>query len=255
MFQGSKIVKTDTKRCVLASRMSLGEQVRNVFRRLVDFVRFTLKKKNGVLVYVGLHRGESFRQVFSDYRICYGFEANPELFALLEKEFGFYHNVRLFNVAVADYDGEIDFNISNNDGASSSIGHFEESWDNFKNGQVKHDEVIRVSCINLFTFFKKEGLDYIDDYISDVQGMDLEILKTLKPFIQSKCIGTISCEVTKDDKRNIYRDLPANNESGFYELLNENYVLVSKGWGILKDNCFDVVPEEWWEMDCKWRLK
>jgi len=224
-------------------------------RKLVDYLWYNVKKKNGVLVYVGLHRGDSFRSLIHKYEICYGFEANPELFTLLQDEFRWYRNVKLFNVAVADYDGEIEFNISNNDGASSSIGHFEVEWENYKSGQIRFDKVIRVSCVNLFNFLTREGVAYIDDYVSDIQGMDLEVLKTLKPLIQSRRIGSISCEVTKDDKRNIYSDLPANNESGFHELLKDNYLLVAKGWGVLRDNRFDDVPEEWWEMDCKWRLK
>ena len=110
------------------------------------------QKKNGVLVYVGLHRGEGFDAVFRNYELCYGFEANPELFAGLQIRFRKYSNVRLFNVAVAAEDGEIDFNISSNDGASSSIGHFNNEWENYKNGKIRMEQTIRISSINLLNF-------------------------------------------------------------------------------------------------------
>lgn len=225
-------------------------------RILKDFIlSLTRIRRKGVLVYVGLHRGTSFNSIFRGYKKCYGFEANPEIFKSLQARYGKRANVYLFNVAVANYDGEIEFNISNNDGAASSIGHFNENWDNFKTGQVKFTKTIKVPCINLCHFLEKKGVNYIDDYISDIQGMDLEVLKTLKPLIHSKKIGSISCEVIKEGKSNIYRGLPDNKESAFHELLKDNYVLVAKGWGILKDGNFDKVPEDQWEMDFKWRLK
>lgn len=230
------------------------ERLGYVLNRLRSFV-FPGGGKDSVLVYVGLHRGESFRRIFRNYGTCYGFEANPDLFAQLEKEFRRFSHVRLHNKAVADFDGEVDFNISSNDGASSSLGNFDDNWENFKSGQVRINRTIRVPCINLFNFLTAEGVEFIDDYVSDIQGMDLQVLRTLRPFIESGQIGSITCEVTKDERVNIYHDLPANNESGFAELLHDRYELVAKGWGELSDGCFDGVPEQWWEMDCRWRLK
>lgn len=104
-------------------------------------------------------------------------------------------------------------------------------------------------------FLQKNQIDFIDDYMSDIQGMDLEVLKTMKHMIDQREICTITCEVTKDDKCNIYKDLPDNSESGFADLLNENYALIARGYGALKDNKFENIPEDAWEMDCKWKLK
>ena len=85
--------------------------------------------------------------------------------------------------------------------------------------------------------------------------MDLQVLKTLIPMINKKQIGTIRCEVTKDQYKNIYHDLPDNSNSGFLSILSDNYQLIAKGWGILKDNKFDKIPDNTWEMDCKWKIK
>lgn len=212
-------------------------------------------KRKTVLVYLGLHRGANFDSLFRKYDECYGFEANPALFAILQTKYGKYPNVHLSNVAVADRDGFVEFNISSNDGASSSIGHFDEQWENFKSGSVRMEKTITVPSINLYTYLKQRNVDYIDNYVSDLQGMDLQVLRTLKPLIEAKRIGTISCEVTKDDKRNIYSDLPDNNETGFYELLDEHYELIARAAGLLNDGDFSGVPEGWWELDCKWRAK
>src|SRR5262245_34504700 len=69
----------------------LAKTARSVQTRLKRLGR----KKTGVLVYVGLHRGRSFEQTFRDYEVCYGFEANPDLFQELRKKFGKYPHVHL----------------------------------------------------------------------------------------------------------------------------------------------------------------
>lgn len=212
-------------------------------------------RKKGVLVYIGVHKGYSFSKIFRGYRTCYGFEANPEVFRELEQKFRKYRHVHLQHAAVADFNGEIPFSISNNEGESSSIGSFDEDWENYRSGLIRMVRTIRVPSINLLSYCKDHGIDYIDDYISDIQGMDLQVLKTMRPFIEDGKIGTITCETTKDSRRNIYKDLPDNSENGFRELLNRNYELVARGSGRLKDGVFSDVPGDWWEMDCKWRVK
>lgn len=214
-------------------------------------------KKN--LFLIGADPGGELNILFPGYKRCYVFEANPNRYRKLKNKFSKYRNIQLYNFAVADYDGQIEFNISsNNNGASSSIGNFNEKWKQ-KHASPSNDiamiQTIKVPCINLLNFCKENAIDYIDDYISDIQGMDLQVLKTLKPMIDKKQIGSIKCEVTKDEYKNIYYDLPDNSEAGFKNLLGDNYELVAKGYGILKDYKFDTIPEDAWEMDCKWKVK
>ncbi len=216
-----------------------------------------IQKKKGTLFIIGMDVFGEFSIIHPGYKICYGFEANPSRYNRLLQKYGKYKNIRLYNVAIADHDGEIDFNISsNNDGASSSIGNFNELWrQNRASKDIKMIETIKVPCINLMNFCEKNNITYIDDYISDIQGMDLQVLKTLKPMIDKKRIGSIKCEVAKDKHSNIYYDLPDNSESGFNNLLGNNYELIAKGYGLLKNYKFDDIPEDAWEMDCKWKVK
>ena len=53
----------------------------------------------------------------------------------------------------------------------------------------------------------------------------------------------------------VFKDLPDNSEAGFNNYLGKNYECVAKGWGVLKDGSFNEVPEHWWEMDCRWKLR
>ena len=236
---------------------SLKKVIRNPLKATLYLyvgIRQRLRDKRGILIFVGLDPNGEFGLLYPAYKRCYGFEANPDRFEKLMKKYSRHKNIQLFNCAVADFDGEIEFNISsNNDGASSSIGTFDEKWQ--KNTDIKMIKKIKVPCINLLNFLREKKINYIDDYVSDIQGMDLEVLKTLRPMIENRQIGSIKCEVTKDAYKNIYRDLPDNSESGFHELLNDKYELVAKGRGLLIDYKFDKIPERVWEMDCKWLLK
>lgn len=207
--------------------------------------------KRDVLVYLGLHKGEHFDYIYKNYRICYGFEANPTFYKALREKYKNYPHVQMVHAAVADHDGEILFNISDNDGASSSIGHFDSQWPN----KIKMIQSIRVPCVNLLAFLRDADVSHVSDYISDIQGMDLTVLTTLKPLIDEKRIDRIQCETTKDEHRNIYADLPDNSETGFRKLLEENYDLCGKGWGVLREGKFVDVPRDWWEMDCMWKVK
>jgi FkbM family methyltransferase len=209
-----------------------------------------LKKEHNVLVYLGIHRGDGFDKLIGSHKFCYGFEANPELYKHLIRKYRFYNNIHIINAAVTDYNGMIKFNISSNNGVSSSIGDFKSGW----NDSIKMVKSIDVQAIKLSDFLNERNIDFIDTYCSDIQGNDLTVLKTLTAWIKNKKIGTLTCETSKDSHQNIY-ELDDNSESGYKHLLNENYYLAAKGWGVLNDGEFLEVDKEWWEMDCKWNLK
>ncbi len=115
---------------------------------------------------------------------------------------------------------------------------------------------INIPCINLLSFLKNEKVFYIEDYISDIQGNDYTVLKTLETMIKAQKIGSISCEVTHNKYHNIYYDLPGNNESKFDELLKENYTCIGKSWSVLRDKILNsLFKTGGWEMDLKWKLK
>lgn len=232
-----------------------GRILRQPFLSFRNWWRSLGRPRSGVLVYVGLHRGRSFDEIFRRYEQCLGFEANPELFRYLQKRYRRHPQVRFFNLAAATRDGEIEFNISSNDGMSSSLGQFDEDWEVFRSGQVRMEKVITVRAVNLMQFLAELGIERIDDYVSDIQGMDLEVLTTLKPLLDERRIGSIQCEVARNDKGNVFADLGPNDEQGFTRLLDANYELVARGWGVLRDGQFEDVPDDWWEMDCKWRAR
>lgn len=221
------------------------------------FLRHLFRKRKGTLVFIGAESGGMFSLMHRGFEKSFVFEANPYRFEGLKKKFGNDPHIELHHVAVADRDGEIQFHISNNNnGASSSIGTFKEEWsEKYRNRKIEMVETVTVRCINLSVFLKHRNIAFVDEYVSDIQGMDLTVLKTMKTWINQKRIGAITCEVAKDGYENVYRDLPPNNRSGFEQLLAANYTLVATGWGVLPDNTFEPIPPAAWEMDCRWKVK
>ena len=112
---------------------------------------------------------------------------------------------------------------------------------------------IQVSGINLNNFLENLGVNYIDEYISDIEGMDFAVLRTLSPFLNTKKIKFITCEVALDGQESPFLNIPTNFMSDFEKLLAGNYVLVSKGWGYLKEGQYNPVPKEYRFMDCMWK--
>lgn len=225
--------------------------------RFLSFgMRYVFRKRIGILIYIGMDPNGTFNLMHWGFEKCYGFEANPERYEKLQKRYDGNPRIHLFNAAIADNDGEITFNISsNNNGASSSIGTFNEDWNEVYNGEkITMVKSIKVPCVNLYNFCKKHNIDCIEEFFSDIQGFDLTALSTLKPMIEKKQIKYITCEVACNKRGNVYKDLPDNSEEGFKKLLGDNYKMIAKGWGALINGKFDKIPDNSWEYDCKWKL-
>lgn len=149
-----------------------------LFRRFRRIKALVTPKKD-CLVYIGLYMGAGFDAICWRYKVAYGFEANPDLYEELKNRYRGYPNIHVVQAAVATFNGKITFNISDNEGASSSIGNFNEHFPN----KIKMIRQIEVPAMNLYDFCQDNQINFITDYISDAQGMDLEIVKTMELYI------------------------------------------------------------------------
>ena len=154
------------------------------------------------LFYCGTHSGHALMRIVNNYDVIYGFEANPMLAFQAQILFKDFPNVKIYNVALCqEHNVDVDFNIASFD-ASSSIGqNFHSKW---HHPEIKMIHTIKVKAMNLLNFCKENNIDYIDHYISDLQGADFMVLNTLKEYIDNKKIKLIQSEVNKNDKENIY---------------------------------------------------
>ena len=205
-------------------------------------------KPKGVLVYVGLNKGNSFANIHYKYELAIGYEANPELFKDLTKKFKSFKNVKIFNFAASDKNSEENFYISDNqDMVSSSLSKFSKKLKQ----KIGYKKIIKVKTINLGQHLQDLNINYIDEYISDAQGFDLTILKSLKKFIINNKIKKITCEVTRNFRNNIYFEAD-NYEKSFDDFLPNQYKKVAIGESNLKEGEFQIVPDSYNSYDVMW---
>lgn len=194
---------------------------------ITRFIFQLFNNPSGILVYVGVNTGESLVKIFYKYKKVYAFEANPVLAELLTNRFSVNTktSIEIINCAVGEKDGLLDFNIydKTNNFANSSLAKLD------KRSEIKK---IQVRAINLRNFLISNEINFIDHYISDIEGLDLTVLTTLRDYIDQRKIGKIQCEVVVDGIENPYLNIE-NYEGLFDKLLDQKYEKVASGWGNL----------------------
>jgi len=205
------------------------------------------------LVYVGANYGNSLWNMIQDYDQVYAFEADPEIFSELNKTFRQFEWVTLVNAACAEKKGKAKFYITPNR-VSSSLSTVSSTTHNDDHPQRKYKE-IEVDTINLYDYLLDQGVEFINFYQSDIQGSDLNVLKTLKPFIDECKIEKIFAE-THGDNLYIYDNL-YNQFQGFKDLLEKNYKFVYASLGSQNNRIVseEEIPKGEYEWDSFWELK
>lgn len=204
-----------------------------------------------VCVYVGANIGNSLFNFANSFDVVYAFEPDPEIFQILSQRFHSYKNVKLFNVACSDEDKLADLYIMPNR-VSTSLSDIDD--EHFNLCKFKSSKKIKVKCINLYNFLVLHNIDKINYYISDCQGSDYDVLKTLKPMIDNKKIDKLFIETHGDIA--LYSNLN-NKFSNFKNLLNQNYNFVYASLGSQNGRIVseDQIPSGEFEWDSMWEVK
>lgn len=148
---------------------------------------------NPIILECGAWNGEDtlkFIQAWPSGKI-YSFEPIPEHFKTLSDKFQHLSNIKLFQLALADKNGEMNFYVSdfhNNGypGASSSLLPPKEhlKFDHY----VTFNKKINVKTITLDDWVKSENLSQIDFMWLDMQGYELNMLKNSEMLKNTKLI-------------------------------------------------------------------
>ncbi len=200
------------------------------------------------LFYCGIHNLVNFNRIRPYYDLCYGFDANPDKIEQAEKFYQNDLNVKFIYGALMEKSGEeVEFTITTNWTAASSLGSPNPEFGHMKSGLLTAQKKIKVPTINLYDFCISNNIQEIDTLITDLQGIDLTVLKTLTELIQKGKIREIQCEVEPDDTPTRYLGIPPGKLKDFNQLLSKKYDAL---W------IDPVTPsEDSWEMDVRWRVK
>ena len=144
------------------------------FEKVYDFLNH---KKDLVIVDVGANIGivTQYMRVYA--KKIYSVEPSPEHFTALakNKEFNNWDNVELFNYALADKDGEMEFVMNENNRTSSGLVLDRTRERLERNGWNKR---IIVKTKTFASFMKENNINQIDFCKLDVEGADDLILRS-----------------------------------------------------------------------------
>lgn len=135
-----------------------------------------------VLAVIGAHRFQEARligRVFPNLQHIYLFEPLAEPLAALHAAAAADARIRVFPVAIADRDGQASFNVSSNDGESSSLLAFGSHEALFP--EVKVARTIEVTTRRLDTLLAEHALAPPDVLLIDVQGAEYQVLQAMSP--------------------------------------------------------------------------
>lgn len=170
------------------------------------------------LVYLGCHEGYSLKRLLNGYSFdkIILVEADPDTFKKLEIFTKNKSNIIALNKCVVSEPNTkfIKFYRTINDGASNSVFKPEVGKEFIK------DE-IHVETVYLPDLFSDLKIENIDFYISDLQGNDFNVLKTVSSFIEEKKIKELFLE-TFNSNYSFY-EKNDNKFENYYNLLKDNY--------------------------------
>jgi FkbM family methyltransferase len=182
------------------------------------------------IIHMGAHRGGEAAVYDWFNKQTIWIEANPKIIDDLKDHTSQYINQKVIQALLSDEDNKLEnFNISSNDGASSSIF----SFGSYKkiHEKIKMTDVMKLKTNTLDTIIKKEqiNIDKYDFWVVDLQGAELLALKGANEMIKSCKFMYI--EISKE---NIYKNGANWNELNEF-LKKKNFIPVWEPEGIHTD--------------------
>lgn len=176
-----------------------------------------------VFVCVGPNRGDSeMLQLLQGHARFFMFEPLPSAAQYLREQNA--HLAAFFHVveaACGDVEGKAKLTVYNRNGVSSSLGKCtSQARQMYQGVDLLEQEEVEVDVINLCTFMQLAGVPQIETLLIDAQGMDLAILKTMRPYLERRAIRHIVHEVDVDGFKH-YDGLPDNSLSAAMQYMGE----------------------------------
>jgi FkbM family methyltransferase len=176
-----------------------------------------------VFVCVGPNRGDSeMLKLLQGHTRFFMFEPLPEAAAYLRQYNA--HLAAFFHVveaACGDTEGRATLTVYNQNGVSSSLGKCtQQARQMYQGVDLLEQNQIEVDVINLCKFMTMAGVERIETLLIDAQGMDLAVLKTMRPYLERRAIRRIIHEIDGDGFKH-YDGLPDNSLAGAMDFMNE----------------------------------
>jgi FkbM family methyltransferase len=176
-----------------------------------------------VFVCVGPNTGDTeMIKIAEGHDRFWFFEPLPEAAAWLrEANKGSEHYIHIIEAACGEVEGESVLTVYNKRGESSSLGKCSRQAEAvFAGVDWTEHRQIDVKVVNLCKFMEHVKCERIETLMIDAQGMDLAILKTMRPYLEARLVNRIIHEIDADGF-NHYVGVPDNSFSSACAFMNE----------------------------------
>ena len=155
-----------------------------------DLIRDYVNKEDPTILEIGCNDGGHtlwFFEIFKNPKV-YCFEPDPRAIARFRAKVARHPNINLFDIALCDHDGEVEFFQSNGYRTQEAKTCLPEGWDlsgsirQPKEHRVVHpwvtfDQKLVVMASTLDTWCEKHGIGSIDLIWMDVQGAEIDVFR------------------------------------------------------------------------------
>lgn len=146
---------------------------------------------------VGAHEGETsllYNKVFKHPSI-YSFEPFLPSFEKLKDSVKSFDNVQIFNTALSNFSGQVDFHVNKSSATNSLLPTSSDGKKNWGENLLETTDTIKISSITLDDFVEKFKIDTIDILKIDTQGTEYEIIEGAGKSIGQNKIKIIYLEI------------------------------------------------------------
>lgn len=133
-------------------------------------------------------------RLFPSARV-HAFEPTPDTARVLRQRLGEQNRVVLNELAVAEVNGSLSFNVDNKTHGGGSNSLMEHSEDFATRARVDRYEPIEVPVTTLDNYSNTSGIDHIDVLKLDIEGAELRALRGAESLIEGQAIDFIISEI------------------------------------------------------------
>jgi len=180
---------------------------------------------------VGAYDGDTslkYNQSLNGNCEIYSFEPFEESYKILETKIAKFKNIKAFNIALGNRDGDLEFNVNKFAATNSFLDSSPKGIEVWGGGILETQQKIQVPTLTIDSFMKEHEIPQIDVLKMDTQGAEYLVMEGAKDTIKSGKINIIFSELivlpTYENQKQLDEMLALYRSFGFelFALFNSN---------------------------------